>query len=180
MVKSILGIDPGKSGGMAVQSGKHVETFAFTNATEKDILTVLQVFQCKYQPLVCYLEQVHAMPGQGVTSMFSFGCSYGFVRGCVISAGIPLYDVTPRKWQEALGCLTKGDKNVTKARAQQWFPNIKVTHAIADALLIAEYGRRVQSTGEKYGRSPISEVMAPLLNAENKLKKDYNERILFT
>jgi len=43
-----------------------------------------------------------------------------------------------------LGCLSKGDKNVTKAKAQEQFPNIKVTHATADALLIALYGRGMQ------------------------------------
>jgi hypothetical protein len=41
-----------------------------------------------------------------------------------------------------MGCLTKGDKNVSKSRAQELFPSIKVTHAIADALLIAEHNRR--------------------------------------
>ena len=40
--------------------------------------------------------------------------------------------------------LSKGDKNVTKSRAQELFPELKITHAIADALLIAEYGRRVR------------------------------------
>jgi hypothetical protein len=43
-----------------------------------------------------------------------------------------------------MSCLTKGDKNVTKSRAQELFPEVKVTHAIADALLIAEYGRRIR------------------------------------
>ncbi len=45
------------------------------------------------------------------------------------------------RWQKEMGCLTKGDKNVTKRRAQELFPTLKITHAIADALLIAEYGR---------------------------------------
>jgi hypothetical protein len=43
-------------------------------------------------------------------------------------------------WQKALGCLTKGDKNITKRKAQEMFPGIKVTHATADSLLIAHYG----------------------------------------
>jgi len=60
----------------------------------------------------------------------------------------PIIDVSPVKWQSALSCLTKGKKNVTKARAQQWFPKIKVTHGIADALLIAEYGRRVEKDND--------------------------------
>ena len=49
------------------------------------------------------------------------------------------------RWQKYLGCLTKGDKNVSKAKAQELFPDLKITHAIADSLLIAEYGRRVRT-----------------------------------
>ena len=55
----------------------------------------------------------------------------------------PFEEVAPQVWQKVLGCLSRGDKNVTKAKAQQLFPAIKVTHAIADALLLAEYARRV-------------------------------------
>jgi hypothetical protein len=54
----------------------------------------------------------------------------------------PFEEVSPQKWQKAMGCMTKGDKNVSKAKAQQLFPQLKITHAIADALLIAEYARR--------------------------------------
>lgn len=85
------------------------------------------------------IEKVHAMPGQGVTSMFNFGMSYGALRMAVIASGIPFRDVTPQMWQKALGCRSGGDKNVTKAKAQQFFPNLKITHAIADALLIAKW-----------------------------------------
>ena len=61
------------------------------------------------------------------------------------AAGIPFERVRPQQWQKSLGCLTKGDKNVTKRKAQELFPMMKVTHATADALLIAEYGRRVSN-----------------------------------
>jgi len=92
------------------------------------------------------MEKVHAFPKQGGSSIFKFGHNYGFVRASVMATLTPLIDVSPMKWQSALGCLTKGNKNVTKARAQQWFPKMKVTHGIADALLIAEYGRRIESS----------------------------------
>lgn len=91
-----------------------------------------------------YIERVHSMPKQGVASSFTFGRSYGFLRGCLIASGIPFEEVTPQTWQKALGCLSRGDKNVTKAKAQQLFPSLKITHATADALLIAEYGRRTR------------------------------------
>jgi crossover junction endodeoxyribonuclease RuvC len=104
------------------------------------------------------LEKVHAMPGQGVTSMFKFGQNYGFVRGCLFSSGIPFEDVHPKTWQkefaitprksgEAKGLL----KERLRAKAQQLFPDLAIwseprslgkQRAICDALLIAEYCRR--------------------------------------
>jgi hypothetical protein len=58
------------------------------------------------------------------------------------AAGIPFERVRPQAWQKAMGCMSKGDKNITKRKAQELFPQIKVTHATADALLIATYGTR--------------------------------------
>jgi hypothetical protein len=58
------------------------------------------------------------------------------------AAGIPFERISPQAWQKSLGCMTGGDKNISKRRAQELFPTMNVTHATADALLIAEYGRR--------------------------------------
>ena len=91
-----------------------------------------------------YIEQVASRPGQGVASMFKFGMGYGGLRMALLAANIPFRDVQPQAWQRALGCLTGGDKNVSKAMAQQLFPAVKITHAIADALLIAEWLRRME------------------------------------
>ena len=88
------------------------------------------------------LQRVRAMPRQGVSSTFKFGTSYGFCRGLLVSFSVPFEDVTPWKWQRELKCLSKGDKNVTKAAAQRLFPDQKVVHATADAMLLAEYARR--------------------------------------
>ena len=132
-----IGIDPGKSGGIAIIE----EDGAFTikmPETEKDLFEYLRD---NAHNAFCLIEQVHAMPGQGVTSMFNFGMSYGALRMAIIAAEIPFQTVTPQRWQKALQCLTKGDKNVSKRRAQEIFPDIKVTHAIADALLIAYYAK---------------------------------------
>lgn len=81
------------------------------------------------------------MPKQGVASSFKFGRSYGFLIGLLTGLRIPYEFVTPQKWQKAMGCLTHGDKNISKAAAQRRWPNEKWTHATADAGLIAEYGR---------------------------------------
>jgi crossover junction endodeoxyribonuclease RuvC len=140
----IVGIDPGWSGGVAMV-GEKIEARGFTDLTEHDIWRAITDFCIGAD--VCYMEKVHSMPAQGVASSFKFGHNYGFVRACVMASRTPIIDVSPMKWQGALGCLTKGDKNVTKARAQQWFPGIKITHATADALLIAEYGRRIEKEG---------------------------------
>lgn len=140
----ILGIDPGQSGAIAMLRGSPVEGIGFAklDLTEKDIS---DYFAYQDKPSFAYIEKVHSMPKQGVASSFKFGKNYGFLRGCLIALGIPFEEVTPQAWQKAMGCMSRGDKNVTKAKAQQLFPDIKITHAIADALLIAEYGRRIQS-----------------------------------
>jgi len=111
-----------------------------------------------------YLEKAQAFPGaqkitrcprclhsikirqsQGVSSTFKFGMQYGTLKGILTALHIPFELIRPVDWQRALGCMTKGDKNISKAKAQQLFPDIKVTHAKADALLLAEYCRRMRN-----------------------------------
>ena len=141
----VLGLDPGWSGGAAVLdfNGKVAAVQSFTGRTESDIISIIQ--GCLTIPPipesrpVCYLEKVSAFPGQGVCSVFKFGMIYGLLRGLVIGE-CRVIDVTLQKWQRALGCLTHGDKNISKAKAQMLFPGVKVTHGNADALLIAYYG----------------------------------------
>jgi len=85
---------------------------------------------------------VHYSTQMGVKSAFTFGEGYGRLQMALTALGIPYERVRPAAWQKAIGCMTKGDKNVSKRKAQELFPDLKVTHAIADALLIAEYNRR--------------------------------------
>ena len=140
---TIIGIDPGRSGGLACigPGGQDVQVYKLDN-TDRDVHEML----CEYVKVAdfAFLEKVHSMPRQGVASTFKFGQSFGFLQGLLIASGIPFELVTPQKWQGYLGCRTKGDKNVTKSRAQALFPDVKCTHAISDALLIAEYGRRIR------------------------------------
>jgi crossover junction endodeoxyribonuclease RuvC len=145
-VYTVVGIDPGWSGGVAVISSGRAEAEGFCRMTERDILDTLKEYLMFAD--VCFVERVHSMPRQGVASSFKFGHIYGFLRACVMSSDIPIYDVTPQKWQKTLGCLSGGDKNVTKSKAQQLYPNLKITHAIADAILIAEYGKGVMAGAE--------------------------------
>ena len=147
-MKTIIGLDPGVSGGIAwTTDGKAcVEKMPDTLQDIWDLIYSI-TFQSGTiaRDYKAYLEQVHSMPGQGVASSFKFGQGYGALEMALTAAGIPFERVTPQKWQKALGCLTKGQKNVSKRKAQELFPSMKITHATADALLIAEYGRRINS-----------------------------------
>jgi len=150
MSKLYIGIDPGKSGAIAFipEFGepwyiKCDGTYHDQAEAVRDAVEELGVFN----PFA-FIEKVHAMPGQGVTSMFNFGKSAGALEMLLCALKIPFEHVTPQKWQKALGCQTKGDKNVSKAKAQQLFPDLKVIHANADALLIAEYCRRERKGAE--------------------------------
>ncbi len=139
----IIGIDPGKGGGIALlRSAKSIDASVFKMPeTEMDTYTLLSSLPPEID--MVYLERVGPMPKQGVTSVFTFGYGYGVLVGILTALKLPITFVSPVKWQRHLGCLSGGDKNVTKRKAQQLFPTIKVTHAFADALLIAEYGRQV-------------------------------------
>lgn len=139
-----MGVDPGKSGAMALidGEGEHVSTFKLKE-TPRDVWDWLKEFRDSVS--YCVLEKVNAMPKQGVSSSFKFGENFGFCQGLLIASEIRFELSRPQRWQKSLGCLTRGDKNVTKERAQQMFPEVKITHALADALLIAEFARKVRS-----------------------------------
>ncbi len=140
-MKAYIGIDPGQSGGIAlVQEGTPACAWKMPE-TERDVFDLIaSLKRWDDAPTMAVIEAVHSMPRQGVASSFKFGRNYGGLRMALIGAGIPFREVTPGKWQKDMGCLSKGDKNVTKAKAQQLFPHIKITHALADALLIAQWG----------------------------------------
>lgn len=140
-----LGIDPGKGGGLAMLEAGAGARAVRMPATDRDIYDLL----CSVRGCGTFaaIEQVHAMPKQGVSSTFTFGMGYGGLRMALVACDIPFDEVTPRRWQKDMSCLSGGDKNVTKRRAQELFPDVHVTHAVADALLIAEWLRRSRLQG---------------------------------
>lgn len=141
---SYLGIDPGQNGGAAVVSSKGIQClYKFKDQTEHDIAINLKKMVSGFAILKGAVEKVHSMPKQGVASSFKFGMSYGFLRGMLVAYAVPFIEPSPQAWQKYLGCLSKGDKNVTKQLAQRKWPShaSSITHGIADALLIAEYTR---------------------------------------
>ena len=148
----ILGIDPGKSGSIIIlrPNGK-VEKYK-TPETPYDLNELLRNFRGNS---ICFLEKVHGMPGMAGGSMFRFGENYGWLTMALISNKIRTELVTPQKWMAYYEVGTKGKstgtewKNKLKAKAQQIFPRETITLQFADALLIAEYGRRFYNSNMK-------------------------------
>lgn len=146
-----LGIDPGVSGGIAgltasgelVRAVKMPETAAELVALFQEIAAPLKAIGRRPRAAL-ELVAAWAPKGQrmGATSAFTFGKGFGRLEAALAAADIPYDLVVPRKWQAALSCVTHGDKNISKARALQLFPGSSVTHATADAMLLAEYCRR--------------------------------------
>jgi hypothetical protein len=148
-----LGLDPGVTGGIAAISNGIALAFKMPE-TDRDILDLLRAVAPVQGQARAVIEKVNpgvfARPGHerkmGVVSAFTFGGGYRALKMALTACDIPYDEALPVKWQNALSCRSKGNKNITKARAQQLFPQVKkVTHAIADALLIAEYCRRLHS-----------------------------------
>ena len=149
----IIGIDPGLDGGIAIISGtstsSHIELLETIPTETKGGFIKRQVDAQKlsnilrvYPDLVCYLEGVASRPGQGVASVFSFGDTYGAIRGVLGALNIPVYTVSPSKWKKALEVSSKEDS--LKA-SKDLFPSVqfkKKDHNIAEALLIAYYGQK--------------------------------------
>jgi crossover junction endodeoxyribonuclease RuvC len=136
-----IGVDPGKSGGVGWIDTKtdpmSQHAWAFSRAAEAEIAQKFSEFE--YTDCYAFIEKVHSMPKQGVKSMFTFGQSYGFLRACLVCFKIPFEEVTSQKWMKGMGCMTAGDKNVTKNKACNMYPHMGFTHATADAMLIATY-----------------------------------------
>ena len=154
----ILGVDPGLDGGLALlgADGLQVERIPVIEAARRDIYVLALADLIKgWHPQIAYVERVHAMPKQGVTSSFRFGEVAGIIRGVIVALGIPLTYCTPQEWQkEMLAGAAKGDKGVAMRRAVELWPDVdfkatarcKLPHSgMCDAALIAEFGRRRSS-----------------------------------
>jgi crossover junction endodeoxyribonuclease RuvC len=155
-----LGIDPGVAGGIAAVNaeGRAVATTKMPES-ERELLTFFQNLAAAtldeggQTRIRAVLERVSSSPQMGVVSAFTFGRGVGQLRMALLAAEIPFDEVTPGVWQKAMGVrqqtgkTTLGathvkDKNIAKRRAQDLFPTMTITHALADALLIAEFCRR--------------------------------------
>lgn len=141
-----IGIDPGKSGAMAIIGEEKISVIPFDEELYLGCLRTLSKPPCHVKAVV---EHVSAMPGQGVTSMFNFGRSFGWTLGVLDVCEIPYELVRPQKWKKEYSVT--GDKNSSIAVCRRLFPEVsllptsrckKDNDGMAEALLMAEYARR--------------------------------------
>jgi Holliday junction resolvasome RuvABC endonuclease subunit len=147
----IIGIDPGLSGAVAYLNHcyAHVEDMPVAGG-QVDAANLSQMIGLwkSDNEMVAYVEQVGARPGQGVSSMFKFGMSYGAALAVLAACGVPVHLVTPGKWKKALGLSS--DKEQSRRRAIELFPKLaddlkrKKDDGRAEALLLAHYGAMEQ------------------------------------
>lgn len=142
-----IGIDPGKDGAMAVITPSETYVIPFS---ETEYVKELGYLDTENYRVLCVLEHVGAMPGQGSVSMFNFGANFGFIRGLLAANRIPYELVRPQKWKKVFSCTS--DKNTAVEVAKRLFPSLDLRRTpkckgphdgICEALLMAEYGRRV-------------------------------------
>ena len=153
----IIGIDPGISGSICfLDNGEILEVIEMPVMTEgkknKKQVNVSQVYneitkrikQIEKNQIRVVIEHVSAMPGQGVTSMFNFGQSFGILKGICTAMQLPMYFVRPTKWKKYFNLLNS-EKDASRTRAIEIFPYFssqlsrKKDSNKADAILIASF-----------------------------------------
>jgi len=153
----IIGIDPGISGAICFfEDGKIIDVIEMPSMSEgkknKKQVNGNQLFNeiksrisvIKDGHVCAVVEHVTAMPGQGVTSMFNFGQSFGVIKGICSAMQLPIHFVRPTKWKKYFN-LINTSKDASRSRAIEIFPKIsdklkrKKDSNKADAILIASY-----------------------------------------
>ena len=148
-----IGIDPGKKGGFAIidvdlDCGEVCEPRVYVQLmNDKDFMEFMK--SCSVSKCKCCLEEVHAMPKQGVSSTFSFGEGYGFLKGVLECLGISYQTISPRRWKGEFGLNSEKKKSIEVC--QRLFPDVSLlptersrvpSDGMAESLLMAEYARR--------------------------------------
>ena len=153
----IIGIDPGISGSICfLEDGIIKDVLEMPTMTEgkknKKQVNGSQIYNeiffriktSEKKNIKVVIEQVSAMPGQGVTSMFNFGQSFGILKGICSAMQLPIYFVRPAKWKKYFN-LINSEKDASRTRAIEIFPYFssnlskKKDSNKADAILIASY-----------------------------------------
>ena len=153
----VIGIDPGISGSICFfKDGKVIDIIEMPNMAEgkknKRQVNGAQIYNeissriknFNKEDIKVVIEQVSAMPGQGVTSMFNFGQSFGALKGVCSAMQLPMYFVRPARWKKYFS-LIKSEKDASRTKAIEIFPYIsnqlsrKKDANKADAILIASF-----------------------------------------
>ena len=153
----IIGIDPGISGSICFfEDGKILDVIEMPTMTDgkknKRQVNGAQIFNeiskrikgNEKQDIRVAIEQVSAMPGQGVTSMFNFGQSFGILKGICSAMQLPMYFIRPAKWKKYFN-LINSEKDASRTRAIEIFPYFsnelakKKDTNKAEAILIASF-----------------------------------------
>ena len=153
----IIGIDPGITGSICFfKDGKIIDVVEMPNMAEgkknKRQVNGAQIYNeitsriknIEKKDIKVVIEQVSAMPGQGVTSMFNFGQSFGILKGICSAMQLSMYFVRPAKWKKYFN-LIKSEKDASRTKAIEVFPYIstqlsrKKDSNKADAILIASF-----------------------------------------
>ena len=153
-MRYFLGIDPGLSGALALYDPmtESLETFPMPTlkagtgskrvVDELELARMIDSWSQSIKKVV--IERVHAMPKQGVTSVFTFGMGYGTLRGIIAANFLPVEYITPQRWKKRL--RVPALKDGSRARASEIFPkysdqwNLKKWDVRAEAAMIAYYG----------------------------------------
>ena len=162
----IIGIDPGISGSICFfEDGKILDVIEMPTMTDgkknKRQVNGSQIYNeilkktvgFKKENIRVVIEQVSAMPGQGVTSMFNFGQSFGMLKGICSAMQLPMYFVRPAKWKKHYN-LINSQKDASRTRAIEIFPYFssqlskKKDSNKADAILIASFYHETYKTEE--------------------------------
>ena len=151
----IIGIDPGLSGAIAIlEDNKVIELFDIPvmsdgkkNKRQLNSAHLVKLIKDNIkgsQDVSMVVEQVNAMPGQGVTSMFNFGQTFGAIKGICATLGLPIFFVRPAKWKKHFE-LINSSKDASRTKAIEMYPQISDKLAKkkdvnkSDAILIARY-----------------------------------------
>ena len=153
----IIGIDPGISGSICFfEDGKIIDVIEMPTMTDgkknKRQVNGSQIYneilkrinKIEKQNIRVIIEQVSAMPGQGVTSMFNFGQSFGILKGICSAMQLPMYFIRPAKWKKYFS-LINSEKDASRTKAIEIFPSFssqlskKKDSNKADAILIASF-----------------------------------------
>ena len=151
----IIGIDPGLSGGIAVlENNRVLNIFDMPVMSEgkknkrqlnsAQLVTLIKENIKSNEDVAIVVEQVNAMPGQGVTSMFNFGQTFGAIKGVCAALGLPIFFVRPSKWKKHFE-LINSSKDSSRTKAIEMYPALSNQLAKkkdvnkSDAILIARF-----------------------------------------